>query len=162
MTRFDSILNSNGIYHCPVCRHGQISSLALMDAFACNFCRHIFAANWHESSIQMADSQIPLSWRWNGRKWQGIHPAGIEFGWGYVIASVVFVLLPTTIVGLGAYLFPPLTGDAMSWFPGTWTLLTFIAHLLCILALLVEYYQFPLFLYLRSLGERLINRVSRA
>lgn len=161
MNRFDSLLNSNGIYHCPVCRHGQISSLALMDAFACNFCRHIFAANWHESSIQMADSQMPLSWRWNGQTWQGIHRPGTELSWGYAIASMLFILLPTSIVGLGAYFFPPLPGNGMTWFPLVWTLLTFTAHLFCILGLLVEYYQFPVFLYLRSLGERLLSSVSR-
>ena len=30
-------LNYQDTYICPVCRHGQIAALTLMDAFACDF-----------------------------------------------------------------------------------------------------------------------------
>ncbi len=64
-------LNFHETYICPVCRHGQIAELTLMDAFACNFCRHIFTANLREQSIHVEDSSQPMTWRWNGRNWQG-------------------------------------------------------------------------------------------
>lgn len=160
MNRFDSVLDLNSAYHCPVCRHGEISSLALMDAFACNFCRHIFAANLDDKSIEMVDSHLPLSWRWNGNNWQGIHRPGVELGFGYWVIAILFILLPTAIVGLGAYFFPPLPGAVLGNFSIIWTCLTFFAHLTCVLWLIVEYYQFPILLYVRSLGARLFQRTS--
>ena len=73
-------LNYFGTYTCPVCRHGEVTAMTLMEAFACNFCRHIFAVNLEQQILKMADSQVPLSWRWNGRHWQGIQQDGIELG----------------------------------------------------------------------------------
>ncbi|MFW6264103.1 MAG: hypothetical protein ACOC3E_01095 [Cyanobacteriota bacterium] len=147
-----SPLHSNGQYACPVCRRGQISALSLMDAFGCNFCRHIFAANWEKQSVQMVDSELPLTWQWNGQTWRGLHREGVEFGWGYWLAGIALVIFPTTIVGLGAYLFPPLPGTPLAWFPLLWTGLTFCAHLMCLLWLVAEYYQFPVLLYLRAMS----------
>ncbi len=140
-------------YTCPVCRHGKISALALMEAFACNFCRHIFTANLEQQVITMADGQFPLTWYWTGHNWQGMATKN-SLGWGYGLGAIAFVVLPTAIMGLGAYLFPPLPGSSLSWFPLAWTGLTFISHLACVLWLLLEYYQLPVFLYLEALRQR--------
>ncbi|ACK65387.1 conserved hypothetical protein [Rippkaea orientalis PCC 8801] len=140
-------------YTCPVCRHGKISALPLMEAFACSFCRHIFTANLEKQAITMADGQLPLTWYWTGRNWQGMTDQN-RFGLGYGLGAIAFVLLPTAIVGLGAYLFPPLPGSRLSWFPLFWTGLTLLAHLACLLWLILEYYQFPLYLYLQALRQR--------
>jgi hypothetical protein len=147
-------LNYYGVYTCPVCRHGKVAAMPLMEAFACNFCRHIFTANLEQQILKMADSQLPLSWRWNGSRWQGTQGQGTELGWGSGIAAAAFVLLPTFLVGSGAYLFPPLPGSRLAWLPLFWVFLTFIAHLGFILWLVLEYYQFPLLLYLTSLRQR--------
>ncbi|HAC62157.1 MAG TPA: hypothetical protein DCF68_01140 [Cyanothece sp. UBA12306] len=149
-------LNYDHAYNCPVCRHGQISVLPLMEAFACNFCRHIFEVNLEKQSITMIDGQLPLTWRWTGRNWQGM-AATNSLGWGYGLGGIAFVILPTTIVGLGAYLFPPLPGSRLSWLPLVWTGLTCAAHLTCVLWLILEYYQFPLALYLQVLRQRSIE-----
>ncbi|MGK7877943.1 MAG: hypothetical protein AB4426_32935 [Xenococcaceae cyanobacterium] len=147
-----------GVYRCPVCRHGQISALALMEAFACNFCHHIFTANLEKQLLKIADSQLPLTWRWNGRTWKGVQQKGVELGWGYWVAGIAFVVIPPTLIGLAAYLFPPMPGSPLFWFPAFWTVLVFLSHLACLGWLVVEYYQFPVLMYLRAMGRYLLAR----
>ncbi|MBR8828082.1 MAG: hypothetical protein DSM107014_09310 [Gomphosphaeria aponina SAG 52.96 = DSM 107014] len=149
-------LNYHSAYHCPVCRQGKISSMPLMEAFACNFCQHIFTANLEQQLLKMADTQLPLIWRWNGKTWTRVLQEGMELGWGYGVAGIIFVILPTSIIGFGAYLFPPLPGTAFSWFPIFWTILAFFAHLACMGWLVIAYYQFPVFMYLSALRRRWI------
>ena len=153
-----SRLNYNGIYTCPACRHGEISAIALMDAFACDFCRHIFTANLETQVLKMTDSLQPLTWYWNGRNWQGARREGVELGWGIVVGAIAFVLFPPSLVGLATYLFPPLPHSPLSWFPSFWTGLTFVSHLTCVIWLMVEYYQFPVFVYLRTWQRYLLGR----
>ncbi|MDJ0714469.1 MAG: hypothetical protein QNJ54_09640 [Prochloraceae cyanobacterium] len=152
---FKKNLTYSDVYNCPVCRHGEISAIPLMEAFACNFCRHIFTANLEKQLLKMADSQIPLTWRWDGQNWRGMQRQGFEVGWFYWIAGMAFVMIPPTIVGVGAYLFPPLPSDPLFWFPFVWTPLTFLCHLACLLWLVVEYYQFPVLMYLGAITQRL-------
>ncbi|PSO55436.1 MAG: hypothetical protein BRC40_06140 [Cyanobacteria bacterium QH_8_48_120] len=152
-------LKLSGVYTCPVCRYGKIAALPLMDdAFGCEFCHHIFTANLETQVLKMADSQLPLAWHWNGKTWQGAHRKGVELGWGYGIAGIAFVVLPPTLIGVAAYLFPPVPGDPLSWLPVFWTMLAFLLHLSCLGWLMVEYYQFPVFAYLRAMGQRLVSR----
>jgi hypothetical protein len=151
-------LSYHEVYPCPVCRHGEIAQLPLMEAYACNFCQHIFTANMEHNLLKMMDSQLPLTWHWNGRNWQGIQREGVEFVWGYWLAGIAFVLLPTTLVGLAAYLFPPLPGSQLAWLPIFWTGLTFFTHLSCLIWLIVEYYQFPVFLYIINWRQRLFRQ----
>ncbi|GAB4464023.1 MAG: hypothetical protein OHK0037_17540 [Elainellaceae cyanobacterium] len=137
------LLDFGDRYTCPVCRHGEITGLTLMDAFACNFCRHIFTANLADQSVQVADSVQPMVWRWTGWNWQSAYqtdPNLTTFVW---LISVLLVLLPTSIVWLSSYTFPPLPGSPWSWFPAVWVSITFSAHLLMVAWLLAEHYQFP-------------------
>lgn len=147
-----------GVYPCPVCRVGEISALSLMDAMACHFCRHIFTVNVEKQRLQMADRQPPLIWRWNGRMWVGAHLQGVEFGWTYWVASAVFILLPSTLMGFAAYAFPPLPDSPLSWLPTVWTGLTFFSHLTIVGWLVIEFYQFPVVAYLRAMRQRLTER----
>lgn len=149
---------AEGEYSCPVCRHGKIAAMPLMETFACNFCQHIFTANFDKQLLKMADSQLPLTWYWNGRSWKGIHREGAEVGWGYLVFGLSFIIFPTSIVGLGTYLFPPLPDTPLSWLPVFWTILTFLTHLLCLVWLVIEYYQFPIFLYAGAIKRRLLAR----
>lgn len=148
-------LTYSQIYSCPVCRHGKIASLTLMEAFACDFCNHIFVADMEQQIIQMADTQLATKWRWDGKNWKNLKRNGVEFNGGYGIAGVIFVLFPTFIISLSVYFFPPLPGSRLSWLPVVWIILTFLSHLLCLLWLVVEYYQFPILRYLRLIRRRL-------
>ena len=105
-----SHLSYQGIYPCPVCRLGQIEALPLMEAMACDFCRHIFTANPERQQLKLVSRQPPLIWRWNGRNWTAAHLEGVELGWGYWIAAAALVLLPPSLIGLTVYAFPPTPG----------------------------------------------------
>ncbi len=152
-------LNYHDNYSCPVCRHGKIATLPLMEAYACNFCQHIFTANLEQQVLKMADSQLPLTWYWNGKYWQGLPREGMEMAGFYLIIGLGFVIFPTAIVATGAYLFPPVEGSPLSWVPLFWSILTFICHAICLLWLIIEYYQFPVNMYLRALARRWQNSV---
>lgn len=149
--RFDH----QGEYPCPVCRHGKVAEMPLMETFACNFCQHIFTTNFDKQLMKMADSQLPLTWYWNGKVWKGIHREGAEVGWTYIIFAIAFVIMPTAVISMGVYLFPPMSGSFLSWLPLVWAVLTFAAHLSCVIWLIIEYYQFPIFLYIRALKRKL-------
>ncbi|NJR64594.1 MAG: hypothetical protein HC772_03535 [Leptolyngbyaceae cyanobacterium CRU_2_3] len=136
-------------YICPICRHGQIAELILMDAFACNFCRHIFTANFPTQSIQVVDSSQPMSWRWNGRKWQSVYHHTSSLTLVVWLISAILVMLPASIVWLSSVLFPPLPGSTWSWFPQLWVACTFGSHLVMVSWLLIEHYQWPLYIATR-------------
>ena len=147
--------HTKGEYSCPVCRHGRVSEMLMMEAFSCNFCQHIFTTNFEKQLLKMADSQLPLTWYWNGKTWKGIHREGVEIGWSYIIVALAFVLVPTAIVGSGMYMFPTSPDSLLYWLPFAWTIATFCAHLFCVIWLIIEYYQFPIFLYVRALKRKL-------
>ena len=153
-TEFNRFHNC-GKYPCPVCRHGKVAEMPLMETFACNFCQHIFTTNFDKQLLKMADSQLPLTWYWNGKIWKGIHREGAEIGWTYSVFAIAFVIIPTAIISVGAYLFPPMNGSLLSWLPLFWAILTFCAHLSCVVWLIIEYYQFPIFLYIGALRRKL-------
>lgn len=144
-----------GEYPCPVCRHGKVSEMPLMETFACGFCQHIFTTNFDRQLLKMADSQLPLTWYWSGKTWKGIQREGVEIGWIYLLFAAVFVCVPTGIIAFGMYLFPTEPNSFLAWLPMAWTILTFCAHLLCVIWLIIEYYQFPIFLYFRALKRKL-------
>lgn len=151
------LLSLNNSYRCPVCRYGEISAMPLMDAFSCHFCHHIFSADLSQQLLAIADSEKPLKWYWNGRRWQGAHRSGVKLGWEVWLSAVAFVALPPSFVWLGAHLFPPLPDDPLAWFPDFWTVSTFCGHLIVVTWLIAEYYQFPLFVFLRAWRRQLFR-----
>lgn len=153
----DSSFTYQGVYPCPVCRLGQLKALPLMDAMACDFCRHIFTVNLEKQQLKMPSRQPPLIWHWNGRNWTGAHLEGVELGWGYWLAAIALVFLPPTLIGLATYSFPPTPGTPLSWLPYVWTGLGFLSHLGIIGWLVIEYYQFPVEAYLRVMRQRLLG-----
>ena len=159
MTKLISLsdrFHEQGEYNCPVCRHGKISRMTLMETFACNFCQHIFTTDFERQEIKMADSQLPLSWQWQGKHWQGVRKDTKDLKWTYLLLCLAFVGIPTLIVAIATYVFPPLPGSALSWLPLFWVWLTFFAHLFCLIMLVIEYYQLPIMLYLSALKRRLL------
>jgi hypothetical protein len=144
-------------YLCPVCHHGQIASLTLMDAFACEFCRHIFTANLEAQTIQVADSLQPMSWRWTGTYWQSAYRPQEDMAiatWGLAIAVMV---LPTLLIGVSAYIFPPPKNQWLS-FSLFWCILTFVLHAGMVGWVIAEYYQFPLYIAGKTRLRQLLNR----
>ncbi|NBD32893.1 MAG: hypothetical protein GVY17_08010 [Cyanobacteria bacterium] len=151
-------LNGDETYPCPVCRSGEVRALPLMeDSFSCQFCQHLFQADFSQQLLTMMDSEIPLSWYWNGKRWSSPQRKGIELGWEYIVAGMLFLILPPFIVGTGAYLFPPVPGTPLAWLPTAWTILTLLTHLGILLWLITEYYQFPVVLYVRAVLRQRIE-----
>jgi hypothetical protein len=137
-------------YNCPICRYGKVQSMPLMETLGCNGCGYLFFLDPINRSLRIADSTIPLTWYWNGKRWQGVPNAGNKMDWGTKLLAGITVLLPPLLVGLSAYVFPPDPSSALSWFPTAWTVLTFLSHLGLVMYLVGEYYQFPYRLYLQS------------
>lgn len=136
-------LNYQQTYQCPICRHGEIEALTLMDAFACNFCRHIFTANLKEQSIHVEDSSQPMTWRWNGRNWQAVTQTDFDLTLVIWIVAVSLVVLPPGLIWLSSHTFPPLDQSSGAWFPTFWIALTFICHFSFVAWLMAEHYQIP-------------------
>jgi len=136
------VLDFQGSYLCPICRHGSITGLTLMDAFACDFCRHIFTANLSEQTVQVVDSSQPMTWRWNGMRWlSGAWQDGQFTALIWLVGGGV-VVLPPLLVGLSVYTFPPLPDSRWAWFPVAWATATLVVHLVMVGWLLAEHYQF--------------------
>jgi len=154
-------LHPGETYTCPVCRHGQVGAMPMMeDTFSCELCHHLFSANLERQVLKLVDARVPLSWHWNGYNWQNVYHQGVQLGWLYAIAGLVFVALPPAVIGFSAYLFPPLPGDPLSWFPIAWAILAFVVHLACFCWLIIEYYQFPVWIYFKAMFRKLIERTA--
>lgn len=148
-------LSYDQTYPCPVCRCGEISNIALMEAFGCNVCRHIFTIHPERQLLKLADREPSLSWRWNGQTWKGEHIGDLELSWVYWVAAIIIIVLPPSLVGVSALIFPPVSGSQWSCFPFLWTGMTFFSHLILVVWLITEAYQFPVLLYLRTRWQQL-------
>lgn len=141
-------------YPCPVCRYGEISGLTLMNAFGCRFCQHIFTADIPQNCITMVDGEQPLSWYWNGRRWQGIG-AEVEFGWGLWLGAGLLVLLPPAMIWLSSRIFPPLPDSPWAWFPDFWAVSAFFGHLTLVIWLWIKAVEFPVLAFIKAWGRRI-------
>lgn len=151
-------LSEKDTYTCPVCRCGEISNITLTEAFGCNVCRHIFTLQLEQQTLKMVDREPPLMWRWTGKTWESDRLGDLEISWIYWFFGITFVCFPPSLIGLSALIFPPVSGTIWSWFPLIWTGLTFLSHLLLLLWLIAEAYQFPLLLILKIQWQRTFNQ----
>jgi hypothetical protein len=152
-------LNYQGIYPCPICRHGQISELALMDAFACNFCRHIFTADLPSQSLRVEDSSQIFSWRWLGDRWLPVRPNTTSLGWAVWLGVLLLTTLPPGLIWLSYHTFPPLPDSAWYWFPLVWAGIAFCAHAGFVLWLVAEHYQWSFYVALKVRIQRWLGQL---
>jgi hypothetical protein len=145
-------------YPCPVCRHGHLEGLFLVDAFSCGFCRHIFTVDSQRQNLCLEDTAQPLRWRWTGDRWisaqSGIAEDSLFLLWGLGLS---LVMVPTAIVWLANYTFPPLLNEGGPSFALLWTGLTFLSHASIVVWYCLEYYQIPLYLILKFYIQRLFQ-----
>jgi hypothetical protein len=145
-------------YPCPVCRHGDLEGLFLVDAFSCGFCRHIFTVDSTYQHLCLEDTAQLLQWRWTGDRWVSSRSVLTEDSrlllWGL---SLALVLLPTALVWLSNYILPPLPSQDGTSFPLLWTGLTFFSHASIVGYFCLEYYQIPVYLILKLYVQRLFQ-----
>jgi hypothetical protein len=145
-------------YPCPVCRHGDLEGLFLVDAFSCGFCRHVFTVDSTSQYLCLEDTAQLLQWRWTGDRWVSSRSVMTQDSrlllWGF---SLALVILPTSIVGLFSYIFPPLLSEGGTSFPLLWTGLTFLSHASIVGWFCLEYYQIPVYLILKFYIQRLFQ-----
>jgi hypothetical protein len=146
--------------YCPICRFGQLSTMALMDTLSCVQCNHIFTVNSSQQTLTVVDGSHPLTWQWNGRTWRGIYAKGTELGGADWFAGIGLILFPALIVGITAYRYPPIPNTPWAWFPLFWTGLTFLLHLFLVGSIMCNYYQFPITVYLKAIGRYLLRQES--
>ena len=151
-------LNQQDVYPCPVCRLGQIQTMALMDVMACNTCHHIFMPNLEKQRLSTVDYASPLMWHWNGKNWIGTHVEGMKLGWEYWLIAVIFVVSPPTLIGLLTYVSVQHSGDYPPVFSIVWLGLTLLLHFSLVALSLIGFYRFPVGTYLRVLGRTLSRR----
>lgn len=150
-------LRYDGTYRCPACRHGHIAELPLMEAMACDFCRHIFTLNLSSQSIQVVDSSQPMSWRWNGRKWVAAYHDDQQLSVLIWILCGGLVVFPALIVWIAAYVFPPLPDSPWAQFSTLWAVSAFGLHLAMVGWMLAEYYQVPFYVSNKIRLQRLFR-----
>lgn len=129
-----------------------------MDAFACDFCRHIFTPNLEAQTIEVVDSVQPMTWRWTGQGWRQSRQLDRDLTllvWGL---GGVLVLLPPGLVWLAGYIFPPLPGSPGANVPLLWAGLTLLCHSLLALWLVAEHYQFSAYVALKLQLRRQLQR----
>lgn len=142
-------------YRCPACGSGELSAIAMMDVFACNFCRHLFTANLQTQSVHLADSLQPMAWQWNGWQWRTSQQNDTTAALVWSVAGVL-TLAPVAIIAISNYVFPPLEG---SNFPVMWTGLTLASHSIMSGWLLAEYHRWPWYISGRIRLQRLKDRL---
>ncbi|MGB3138502.1 MAG: hypothetical protein WBG38_06790 [Nodosilinea sp.] len=152
-------LDEHDTYDCPVCRHGQIQPMALMDVYACSFCRHIFDLNLDQQTVHVVDSVQSMGWRWQGRRWQPLYQTHSDITLLLWLVGLALVVLPAGIVALGSYVFPPLEApDGLNW-SLAWAVGTLVSHGTIVGWLVAEHYQFPFYVMGKIRLQRLVDRL---
>ncbi|WP_225885280.1 hypothetical protein [Leptolyngbya sp. KIOST-1] len=152
-------LDGADTYDCPVCRHGQMQPMALMDACACSFCRHIFDVNLDQQTVHVVDSVQPMGWRWQGWRWQPLYQSRSDITLTLWLVGLALVIFPAGIVALGGYVFPPLDESVGINWSIAWALGTLVAHTTMVSWLVAEHYQFPFYVMTKIRLQRLLERL---
>lgn len=131
---------------CPLCGQGTLNQLTLMDVWGCQFCRHLFEWNPDQQILKVLDLSPTIRWWWNGQFWQrGQHPV-LPLTPGLVCGAIALATLPSLLLGIANYIFPPLPGSPLAWFPIAWQALALVSHSTCIGWVMAESYQFSPYL----------------
>ncbi|PZD73082.1 hypothetical protein C1752_02829 [Acaryochloris thomasi RCC1774] len=143
-------------YPCPFCRQGQICGLYLMEVFSCNLCDHIFSSNLPQQTLTLETGAGPRAkqWRWYGDRWQPERQSTGKLTMGLQALSIAIILLPTALISISGYMFPPLPTQASIGFPILWAALTGASHLALVLWFWLEYYQISVWVILRVRLQR--------
>jgi hypothetical protein len=156
---FHSLSFSNR-YRCPICQHGNLAELVMIDAFACDFCRHIFTANLETQILIVEDSLQKLAWRWTCDRWLPVVQTEINLSITLWVVAIGIMVLPALLVGLPMVIFEPVNPSNL-WFPRFWFVATLVGHSTVGLWLLMEYYQWPPYITAKARLRIALGRFQR-
>ncbi|MGD1860923.1 MAG: hypothetical protein ACFB0E_13240 [Leptolyngbyaceae cyanobacterium] len=140
-------LNFYDAFPCPVCRQGNLKTITLTEAFSCGFCGHVLSADLAIQQVKLVDSSQPLTWSWDGHRWQLKRDEKAQLLSALVLLIAAFLaIVPAGIIWLAGQLFPPLTETSAIAFSTVWSLITLATHLGLAFWLIGEYYQIPIYL----------------
>ncbi len=154
-------LQGDGVYPCPVCRHGTVVTMPLMDSFSCDFCRHIFSANLEEQVLRVEDSAQPLRWQWRGKTWRPVRHTKEAATPTFWTAAAGIAVAPPVLIGASQYLFPPLPGTkpAIPVSPELWLGLSIVIHGAIASWILLEHHQLPVYVSLKIKGRDWTDKI---
>jgi hypothetical protein len=100
-------------YPCPCRRRGQLTQIALTEAFGCNRCQQIFVVEEGGYVLEELSTSYrhKRAWRWNGHQWQGVSSG---FGDSY-LSIALGIVLTMLIIGLLLTLGSPGNSGPMFW-----------------------------------------------
>ncbi len=99
-------------YPCPCRRRGQLTQIALTEAFGCNRCQQIFVVEEGGYVLEELSTsyRYKRTWRWNGQQWNGISPGGNSY-----VSIALGVILVLLITGLLLALNSPANSGVVFW-----------------------------------------------
>ncbi|MCM1981267.1 hypothetical protein [Lyngbya confervoides] len=144
---------------CPVCRHGHLNAMALMETVSCSFCHHIFSLEVPPPPVQrptlsIEDFPQSLRWQWTGDNWRSLPQVEMPLTlWLWAVALAIMIL-PPTLLGLAMAIVPVAAYSRGAWIPPFWMVATLIGHGWIGLWLLAEHYQWPWYTRLQIFWQR--------
>ncbi len=141
--RLSRSFNLQDPYPCPICRKGTVQTMVMMDTLSCSFCRHIFSADVSSQTLQVEDTLPKSTWIWSRDRWATQTARSPDLTYLVWFTAAFLTIIPALIIGLPAYVFPPIGGLQGNSFSVVWTELTLGIHCLIAAWLLVEHYQLP-------------------
>jgi hypothetical protein len=87
----------NATYPCPCRQQGQLSPIALTEAFGCQRCQQIFVLKADGVTIEQLSTTYPYkrAWYWDGDQWQPVRKSLVA---GYWLLLLGFSLLVLTVL----------------------------------------------------------------
>ncbi|MDX2214245.1 MAG: hypothetical protein SFY66_13225 [Oculatellaceae cyanobacterium bins.114] len=78
-------------YPCPCHRRGNLTPIALTEAFGCNRCQRIFVVQESGYVIEELSANYPYkkAWRWTGNQWSTAHSG---LGQAYLPLTLIIIL----------------------------------------------------------------------
>jgi hypothetical protein len=155
-----SAFNLQDTFPCPICRKGQVQSMVMMETLSCSFCRHIFSADLSQQILRVEDTIPKSTWAWNGDRWTSRNLADVDLTLLVWFTSIFITVIPASLLGLSAYIFPPIGGLQWDSFSVVWSGLTLGSHALIAAWLLVEHYQLPGYVAAKITIQRTLEQLK--
>ncbi|XHX80623.1 MAG: hypothetical protein RBJ76_12050 [Stenomitos frigidus ULC029] len=100
-------------YPCPCRRRGQLTQIALTEAFGCNRCQQIFVVEQDGYVLEELSTsyRYKRTWRWNGYQWQSASSGFGESSLSIALGIVLTILIIGLLLALGS----PSSSGLMFW-----------------------------------------------